>query len=83
MTDVSIGSYDDKLIRNQRVAVKLALITVLANVVGPFHPARFLVEGANYAIARANEQEVTDDRGSGKNSAACVKFPEGLWLSGR
>jgi hypothetical protein len=40
----------------------MSLVSVFANVVFPLDLPRFLIEGANHAVARTNDKQVTHDR---------------------
>ena len=75
MPDVSISSDDHKLVSNERVAMKLALVPILSDVIFPFHLSARFVESTDFAIARADDKEITHDRGRREYSTPAVKFP--------
>ena len=83
MPDGPVGAYNNKIVCNQRVTMKLALFPIFADVVVPLYLSSFLVECANQAIARANDKKVARDRGRGEDSAAGIEFPKERSVRGR
>jgi len=83
MSDVPVSAHNNKLVGNQRVAVKLALIPIFADVIVPLYLPSFLVERANQAIAGASNKKLARDRGRGEDSAASIEFPKKWSLGGR
>ena len=75
MPNVAVGSDDHKFVGNEGVPVKLALVSVLGNVILPFHFSGLLVQSADPAVARTYDKEITHDRGRREYSTAGVKFP--------
>jgi len=83
MPEGPVSPYNNKVVGNQRVAMKLALFSILADVIVPLYLSSFLVERANHAIAGASNKKVARDRGRGENSATSIEYPEKWSLGGR
>jgi hypothetical protein len=83
MPEGPVSPYHNKVVGNQRVAMKLALFSILADVIVPLYLSSFLVERANHAIAGAGNKKVARDRGRGENSATSIEFPKKWSLVGR
>jgi len=83
MPEGPISPYHNKVVGNQRVAMKLALFAILADVVVPLYLSSFLVERANHSIAGACNKKIARDRGRGEDSATSIEFPKKWSLVGR
>src|SRR5713101_3055574 len=83
MPEGPVSSYNNKVVGNQRVAMKLALFSILADVIVPLYLSSFLVERANHAIAGARNKKVARDRGRGEDSATSIEFPKKRSRGGR
>jgi hypothetical protein len=78
VSHVAIRADDNQIFRNEWVSVKLGLVAILADVIGPANLAASLIEGADHSVAGANDEQVPHDRGSGENSPSSVKLPQKL-----
>jgi hypothetical protein len=56
--------------------MKLALFSVLADVIVPLYVSSFLVECTNQTIAGAGNEKLARDRGRGEDSATRIKLPK-------
>ena len=66
---------DHVSVKQVEIAMEVRLIAILPDVVAPANVTAQLVEGDEAAGARANEEQVPRDRGSGEDSALCVAAP--------
>jgi len=83
MPEGPVSPYDNKVVGNQRVAMKLTLFSVLADVIFLPYLFSFLVQGANKAIAGASNKKLARDRGRGEHSATSIELPKKRSLGGR
>jgi len=82
MPDLAIGPYNHKLVGDEWVSMKLALFSVLANVIVPLQLPGFLVECADHAVAGTYDKQVTHDRRRRENSAAGIELPKNRFFVG-
>src|SRR2546427_721283 len=54
--------------------MKALLFSVFANVITPSHLACDFIQGIKRSGTRTNEDQVTRDRGDGKDSTACINL---------
>jgi len=83
MPELAIGPYNHKLVGDEWVSMKLALFSVLANVIVPLQLPGFLVECADHAVAGTYDKQVAHDRGGGEHSAAGIELPKNRFLGVR
>jgi hypothetical protein len=83
MPEGPVSPYNNKVVGNQWVAMKLALFSILADVIFPLYVSRFLVQRANQTIAGASNKKVARDRGRGEHSTASIELPKKRSLGGR
>ena len=56
--------------------MKALLFSVFANVITPSHLACDFIQGIKRSGTRTNEDQVTRDRGDGKDSTTGIELPE-------
>jgi hypothetical protein len=71
-----IGADENQLSREQGITVKALLISIFPNVILPSHLASSLIQCVELAGARPNVNQVTRDRGYGKDSTTSVELPK-------
>ena len=79
MTDpLSIGADNNRVIRNERIAMKAGLIAILVNVVTPQLLPGLLIERVESACAGTDKYNIASDRWGGPDSTAGFKLPPNL-----
>jgi hypothetical protein len=79
----AVSPDNNKVVAYQRIAMKLALFSVPADVIFPLYVSSFLVECANQTIARAGNEKLARDRGRGEHSTTGIELPKKRSLGGR
>ncbi len=75
---LAVGADQNQIVSQQKVAVEIGLLAILADVVAPAHRTRFSIEGVEAAGARTDEDQIPRDRGGREDSTAGVELPERL-----
>lgn len=72
----SVSHNRNDITKQQWVAVKTERASISARVIGPDFFSRGLVQGKKFSCARTDEEQVSTDRGLGKDSAAGLRLPQ-------
>jgi hypothetical protein len=83
MPEGPVSPDNNKVVGYQRVAMKLALFSILADVIFSLYVSSFLVQRANQTIAGASNKKLARDRGRGEHSTTSIEFPKKRSLGGR
>jgi hypothetical protein len=75
-----VRCHQQEIVGKKQLAVKVRLISVLPDVVGPANLSSLAVEGVEESAAGTDEEKVPRDRGGMGDSALRVEAPEQLGL---
>jgi hypothetical protein len=81
VTHSTIGTDENQIVCNERIAVETRLVAVLFDVVAPTLQPGLPVEGIEAAGARADKYQIPGDRRSGPDSTTGFKLPQNSLIS--
>lgn len=70
-----IARDDDEILGDDRVTMEFRWAAILARIVGPDRDTGFFAKGAEKAVARTDENEISRNCGRGEDSSAGSKLP--------